>query len=76
MSRALTAAPAGTSGEILRVSDRDPRLLQDLAERGLTPGAAVRIDAVDELAGVITLTAAGAACTLALATASEISVRA
>jgi hypothetical protein len=36
----------------------------------------VRIDAVDELAGVITLTAAGAACTLALATASEISVRA
>ena len=30
----------------------------------------------DELAGVITLTAAGATCTLALATASEISVRA
>ena len=72
----LTAVAAGSAVEILRVSDRDPRLLQYLAEQGLTPGAAVRIDAVDELAGVITLTAAGATCTLALATASEISVRA
>ena len=72
----LTDAPAGASVEILRVSDRDPRLLQYLAERGLTPGVTVSIDAVDELAGVITLTAAGTACTLALATASEISVRA
>ena len=75
-SHRLTAATAGSTVEILRVSDRDPRLLQYLAERGLTPGAAVRVDAVDALAGVITLTAAGATCTLALATAGEISVRA
>ena len=72
----LTDATGGATVEILRVSDRDPRLLQYLAERGLTPGAPVRVEAVDELAGVITLTAAGATCTLALATASEISVRA
>ena len=72
----LTDAAGGATVEILRVSDRDPRLLQYLAERGLTPGATVRVEAVDELAGVITLTAAGATCTLALATASEISVRA
>ncbi len=72
----LTDATAGTTVEILRVSDRDPRLLQYLAERGLKPGAVAHVDAVDQLAGVITLTVATTTCTLALSTAGEIMIRA
>ena len=75
-SQALAAAAIGSDVEILRVSDRDSRLLQYLAERGLTPGATAHVDAVDELAGVITLTAGGTTSTLALRTAGAISVRA
>lgn len=75
-SRRLVDAAAGADVEILRVSDRDSRLLTYLAERGLTPGAIAHVDAIDELAGVITLTAAGTTSTLALQTAGEISVRA
>jgi Fe2+ transport system protein FeoA len=66
---------AGTAVEILRVSDRDPRLLQYLAERGLRPGATVSVESVDELAGVITLSVDGTTSTLALTTVTEISVR-
>ena len=72
----LADVPPGAHVEILRVSDRDPRLLQYLAERGLTPGVTAQVDAVDELAGVITLTVKSGACTLALTTAGEITVRA
>ncbi len=72
----LTDAAPGSTVEILRVSDRDPRLLQYLAERGLMPGASARVESIDQLAGVITLATAEATCTLALATATEISVRA
>ena len=75
-SRRLADAAPGAEVEILRVSDRDPRLLRYLAERGLVPGASARVAAVDELAGVITLDVGGADCTLALATAGEIDVRA
>lgn len=75
-SRRLADAEPGARVEILRVSDRDPRLLRYLAERGLRPGATARVAAVDELAGVITLEVGGADCTLALATAGEIDVRA
>lgn len=71
----LAAAPAGSDVEILRVSDRDPRLLQYLAERGLRPGATARVAQVDELAGVITLDVDATTCTLALSTAAEIGVR-
>lgn len=71
----LATAPTGTDVEILRVSDRDPRLLQYLAERGLTPGAIAHVDEVDALAGVITLRVGAATCTLALSTAAEIGVR-
>lgn len=75
-SRRLADAEPGARVEILRVSDRDPRLLRYLAERGLRPGATARVAAVDGLAGVITLEVGGADCTLALATAGEIDVRA
>jgi DtxR family Mn-dependent transcriptional regulator len=75
-SRRLADAAPGARVEILRVSDRDPRLLRYLAERGLVPGATARVAAVDELAGVITLEVGGADYTLALATAGEIDVRA
>jgi len=74
--RPLTAAVQGVTVEILRVSDRDPHLLQYLAERGLTPGATASVDAVDRLAGVITLSVAGGSCTLALTTAEDIAIRA
>ncbi len=75
-SRRLADAEPGARVEILRVSDRDPRLLRYLAERGLRPGATARVAAVDGLAGVITLEVGGGDCTLALATAGEIDVRA
>ncbi len=75
-SRRLADAAEGADVEILRVSDRDPRLLRYLAERGLRPGATARVARVDELAGVITLAVDGGECTLALATAGEIDVRA
>lgn len=71
----LANAIAGTDVEILRVSDRDPLLLQYLAERGLTPGATAHVAAVDPLAGVITLRVGAATSTLALTTAAEIGVR-
>lgn len=72
----LATADAGTSVEILRVSDSDPALLQYLAERGLVPGVRVDVVAVDHLAGVLTLAVDETACTLALATAAAIAVRA
>ncbi len=72
----LAAVAVGSTVEILRVSDRDPLLLQYLAERGLRPGAQAKVDAVDALAGVITLTVADQPSTLALTIAAQISVRA
>ena len=74
--RPLTTAVQGVNVEILRVSDRDPHLLQYLAARGLTPGATASVDVVDRLAGVITLSVAGGSCTLALTTAEDIAIRA
>ncbi len=71
----LATVPAGADVAILRVSDRDPRLLQYLAERGLTPGATAHVEVVDELAGVIVLRVGDTTCTLALSTAAEIGVR-
>jgi DtxR family transcriptional regulator, Mn-dependent transcriptional regulator len=39
----LGAAPAGHSGRVLRVSDRDPALLRALEEGGVSPGAEVTV---------------------------------
>jgi DtxR family transcriptional regulator, Mn-dependent transcriptional regulator len=40
----LTDAPVGHEGVVLRISDRDPSLLQHLAARGIGPGVAVRVE--------------------------------
>jgi DtxR family transcriptional regulator, Mn-dependent transcriptional regulator len=54
----LGVAPAGHSGRVLRVSDRDPTLLRALEEGGVSPGAEVVVrDAA-------TVTVAGAAFAL------------
>jgi DtxR family transcriptional regulator, Mn-dependent transcriptional regulator len=39
----LGAAPAGHTGRVLRVSDRDPALLRALEEGGVSPGAEVTV---------------------------------
>jgi DtxR family Mn-dependent transcriptional regulator len=68
----LAALARGDRGRILRVSDRAPKLLQYLAERGLRPGTEVVVDDVDELAGVIALAVGADRHVLALTTAAEI----
>ena len=68
----LATIARGDSARIVRVSDRAPKLLQYLAERGLRPGAEVVVDDVDELAGVIALGVGGERHVLALTTAADI----
>jgi len=68
----LAALERGDAARIVRVSDRAPKLLQYLAERGLLPGAEVTVDDVDELAGVIALAVGDRRHVLALTTAAEI----
>ena len=68
----LAAVARGDRVRIVRVSDRAPKLLQYLAERGLRPGTVVVVDDVDELAGVIALGIGGDRHVLALTTAAEI----
>lgn len=42
-ARLLAAAAVGETGEVVRISDRDPRLLTRLADAGIRPGTAIRI---------------------------------
>lgn len=44
---------------VARLSDEDPEILVYCAERGLTPGADLRVTARDELAGTVTVELAG-----------------
>ncbi|MDQ7819310.1 MAG: metal-dependent transcriptional regulator [Armatimonadota bacterium] len=43
----LADLAAGRRGVVARVSDRDPAILRSLAQQGLLPGAAVRVEKVD-----------------------------
>ena len=70
----LGAVEAGRTVRIARVSDRSPKLLQYLAERGLRPGADVRVVTLDELAGVVTVVANDAHHALSLLVAAQILV--
>jgi DtxR family transcriptional regulator, Mn-dependent transcriptional regulator len=72
----LAALASGDTARIVRVSDRAPKLLQYLAERGLRPGAEVEVVDVDEMAGVIAVRVAERDHVLALTTAAEIQVAA
>ncbi len=72
----LAALEHGDRATIVRVSDRTPKLLQYLAERGLRPGAEIEVDEVDELAGVIAVRAGDDRHVLALTTATQIQVAA
>jgi DtxR family Mn-dependent transcriptional regulator len=70
----LAALATGDRARIVRVSDRTPKLLQYLAERGLRPGTEIHVDDVDELAGVISVRVGEGQHVLALTTATEIKV--
>ena len=72
----LADLACGDTARIVRVSDRTPKLLQYLAERGLLPGAEVVVVDVDEMAGVIAVRVAERDHVLALTTAAEIQVAA
>lgn len=52
----LAALEPGARARVLRMSDRDPELLRYLAERGIRPGARIRIGAREPFDGPIVLT--------------------
>ncbi|UOQ87753.1 metal-dependent transcriptional regulator [Agromyces endophyticus] len=43
----LDGAPAGHTGRVLRISDRDPDVLRSLAAAGVAPGVGIEITTVD-----------------------------
>jgi DtxR family Mn-dependent transcriptional regulator len=71
-TRPLAALAPGEGGVVARVSDRAPRFLQYLAERGLRPGAQVSVVDADELGGVMTVHVEGQRHALAMGTAASI----
>ncbi|WP_291048569.1 metal-dependent transcriptional regulator [Herbiconiux sp.] len=44
----LADAAPGHEGHVVRISDRDPELLRTLAESGIGPGTAVRVETAEE----------------------------
>jgi DtxR family Mn-dependent transcriptional regulator len=46
-ARLLAEAPAGDSGVVIRISDRDPELLRQLARDGIRPGTKLTVTATD-----------------------------
>jgi len=57
---ALADLPAGASGTVVRVSDRDDDLLRFLADNGLVPDARVEVVEVAPFGGGVTVRVAGA----------------
>jgi DtxR family Mn-dependent transcriptional regulator len=53
VARLLTDASAGENLVVVEVDDRDPALLRYLGERGLYPGAAIQVAAVEPYGGPI-----------------------
>jgi DtxR family Mn-dependent transcriptional regulator len=64
--------PVGTGAQVVRMSDRDPEFLRYLAERGILPGAAVRIAAHEPFDGPITLTVGRARHTVGRSVAERV----
>jgi DtxR family Mn-dependent transcriptional regulator len=52
----LAALEPGASARVARMSDRDPALLRYLAERGIRPGAKVRVESREPFDGAIVVT--------------------
>ncbi len=52
----IAALEPGAGAKVLRMSDRDPKLLRYLAGRGIRPGARIRVEAKEPFDGPIILT--------------------
>jgi DtxR family Mn-dependent transcriptional regulator len=55
----LAECPDGTSAELTQVSDRDPAMLRYLADRGILPGAALRVLAREPFGGPLRVECGG-----------------
>ncbi len=73
--RPLSILPQGTLGEIVEVSDRDPRILTYLDQLHLHPKTTIEVILVEPIDGLITIQAHGEKYTLGQTTASQIFVR-
>jgi DtxR family Mn-dependent transcriptional regulator len=60
----LARLEAGDRGTFTRVSDSDPEMLRYLAERGIRPGAALRVREREPFGGPLTIEVAGSSHTI------------
>jgi DtxR family Mn-dependent transcriptional regulator len=71
----LATCATGTALRVVRVSDQSPEFLKFAEQRGLLPGAAVRVEERDLTAGLATVRKArGRPCALSIAAAGKIMV--
>lgn len=68
----LSRCEPGASARVMRIADQQQSFLLFVARHGLTPGARVKVLAVDSAAQSITVQADGAAVTLGLSAAGKI----
>ncbi|HVZ49883.1 MAG TPA: metal-dependent transcriptional regulator [Gemmatimonadaceae bacterium] len=68
----LAALGAGDSARVLRMSDRDAGLLRYLADRGIRPGARVRVESREAFDGPIVLTVGRERQTMSPAAAAQV----
>ena len=74
--RRLSQLAPGDGGTVARVPDGDAGQLRALVEAGLTPGAAVEVQAVDAALGTLTVSLSGRALTVSLGVAAQVHVHA
>jgi DtxR family Mn-dependent transcriptional regulator len=72
----LTEAPAGHSGTVLRISDRDPAILRSLAEAGVGPGIRLTVIEPEQAGHHAVLLHEGSTAQLTAAAANSIWVSA
>lgn len=66
--------PARAPARVVRVSDHDPEFLRYLGERGIRPGATVRVESREPFGGLLTLTVGRERRTVGTAAASRVYV--
>ena len=74
--RRLSQLAPGDVGTVARVPDGDAGQLRALVEAGLTPGAALELQAVDAALGTLTLSLSGRPLTVSLGVAAQVHVHA
>jgi DtxR family Mn-dependent transcriptional regulator len=72
----LADAPAGHTGRVLRISDRDPAILRDLDDAGLGPGVEIEVADASPAAVRLKLASTGASTSIARLAAESIWVTA